>query len=232
MDGTMDDRTRENVASSTRNGKGRGGPSSRRRIDGPVTGRGRSAPYSMAWVGHELEGRGFVLTEQVLTDEALSRGARDEAFGRVLVQVGKLLRPHVFPDVATRDAACREPMHGGLFALRPTTADDLGDHMNRACLFAIGSRIDEPGFAIVAPAIADPEIDGLFERGLVVGADEDPMTDSVRRIVLTTFGVHYELEFEERREARVTAHDPFRALAEDELFRTATWILQRFQARL
>ena len=183
-----------------------------------------SEPFRTPTDAYRLEALGFHLAEQVITPDAREREKQDQAFRTDLIPVRDLLRPHVFSTRAARDAACQSPMPGNVFALEPAAAGDLAFRWRTPCLYAVGHSIDDDGFENVAATIADPEMVDFVERRIRrQGPDSTRYDDS---IVLTISGAHYQVFLDEEG-PEVRAKAPFGVASDDEVARTATWLVDR-----
>lgn len=187
------------------------------------------APFRSSVDAHRLEAMGFCLAEQHLTNDAVIREGCDSAFRSDLRPVRRFLRPHVFAHRTAREAACRSPMPGGVFALEPVRAEAVRFSWPDPCLFAIGHGIDDPGFEDVAPALVDPEMAALVERATCEDGRRARTTDSV---VLTVFGAHYQCLVQEEGKVEVRGKAPFGVVPGDEVADTAAWLAERLAAIL
>ena len=187
------------------------------------------APFRSSADAHRLQAMGFCLAEQDLTNDAVIREKRDPAFRSDLRPVRRFLRLHVFAHRTAREAACRSPMPGGVFALEPVGAEAVRFSWPDPCLFAIGHGIDDPGFEDVAPAIVDPEMAGLVER---VTCEDERRARTTDSIVLTVFGAHYQCLVHEDGKVEVRGKAPFGVVPGDEVADTAAWLAERLAAIL
>ena len=123
-------------------------------------------------------------------------------------------------------------MLGGAFELAPIRAGELGAFLGSESLIAVGPGITDPSFPAVAAAIVDPEVDRLLERveESALATATDPR--QVLPVVVTIAGVHYQLIVDELGAAEVRAKAPFDAADENEVATTASWLLERLEARL
>lgn len=167
----------------------------------------------------------------MLSREGVLRKARNNAFRQKVAALRELRRPHVFPDRASRDAACRGIMPDGVFALRPTTADAQRAYSDGGCPFAVGPRIAEPGFEALASSIIDHEVRKLVARCEAEDFGVAPERPSSRSVVLAVSSAYFQLKFVERGRAEVASLTPFGGLPLDEVTRTVAWILRRAGTR-
>lgn len=180
---------------------------------------------------HALEEAGVFLARQVLSREGVLRKARDHACRQKVAALRELRRPHVFPDRASRDAACRDPLPDGVFALRPTTADAQRAYSDGGCPFGVGPQIGQRGFQTVAAFIVDHEVRKIVDRCESDDFGVVPEHPSSRSVVLAVSSAYFQLRFVERGRAEVASLTPFGGLPPDEVTKTVAWILRRAGAR-
>ncbi len=162
------------------------------------------------------ERRGFRLARQSLAPELVERASSDDALRGDIEPLGTLMKAHVYPDAPARDAACLSARLSDFFELVPITASELEAPPRLDCWLAVGPRISDDGFSVVAEAVAGPEVDAVLA--------------TAHPAVITVAGVHYMLRFDGVRDLEVEAKDPFGVADRGEIAETAGWLIARAES--
>jgi hypothetical protein len=165
-----------------------------------------------AKLGSALVGVRAFAMDMPKTEETMQWLLRD--YPVLLASLSDLIGPiHVFPDVESRDAACRR-FNPGVFEMRPVSTEQAeGVCRDIPTIgFAIGPAIHSATFAAVENMVIAAQMRSLH------------VIDGVRRFIIEADQVQYHVEIDRRNQVVLRADNRLGCRPEIDLINTRHWL--------